>query len=343
MHAIVLKPKVYYYLSQETDLPTQMTTTTSLVSLKSIVIPWSMQLSTSSRTPFDEFLANIRCRYPSLTVTSHASSDGHWAIIEGFTSTSSPLESKMPTRNPRMIVHAPCEDPSHISYKFEAHFVLLYQGLITDTQFGVLLQSLLLGSNYHLCPGLPQELRVRVDFECKSARKWGFPLQRTDHVNCQLWFHVQVTPRLRQEPTCRKCKTLAKYLRKMVKTRASVSPTRKARHALPSSRCLWKYLSPVTRHLRQSRARKEKSSTKKKLDKCYRYDISVGEATHRELLELVSAFQKKSKLSLKPCLLKLMVQERATFSGRSGSKMSRNIRLSTKTKDKMVSDNKWWC
>ncbi len=284
--------------------------------------------STSGCTPLDEFLAYTRCRYPSLTVTSHASSDGHWAIIEGFTTTSSPLESKMPTRNPHMIVHAPCEDPSHISYKFEAHFVLLYQGLITDTQFGVLLQSLLPGSNYHLCPSLPQELRVRVDFECKSARKWDFPLQRTDHVNCQLWFHVQVTPRLRQEPTCRKCKTLAKYLQKMVKTRASVSPTRKARRVPPSSRCPWKYLSPVTRHLRQSRACKEKSSTKK-LDKCYRYDISVGEATHRELLELVSAIQKKSK-------------ERATFSGKSGSKMSRNICLSTKTKDKMVSDE-WWC
>ncbi len=258
--------------------------------------------STSSRTPLDDLLTNTKCRYPSLIVTSHAGSDGHWALIEGSTTTSSPLESRMPTRNPRMIVHAPGEDPSHISYKFEAHFVVLFQGLVTDMQFGVLLQSLLPGSNYHLCPGLPQQLSESVDFESKSARKWGFPLQRTDHVNCQLWFQRQLTPRLRQEPTCGKCTTLAKYLRKRLKKRVSVTPTRKANRALPSSRCPWKYLSPATRQLRQSRARKEKASTKKKLKKYRCYDISVGEATHRELLELVSAIQKKSKGELEALL-----------------------------------------
>ena len=70
-------------------------------------------------------------------MTSRAGSDGQWALTEGSTATSSPIESKiMPTRNPRMIVHAPSEAPSNIHYKFEVHFVLLFQGLVSEMQFG---------------------------------------------------------------------------------------------------------------------------------------------------------------------------------------------------------------
>ena len=171
--------------------------------------------STVSNTVWDEFLANTKSCYPSLTLTPHQGSDDHWLIIEGSTTTctSSPLRTKLPTHNPRMVVHAPSESPTCIYYKFEAHFVVLFQGLTTDVQFGVLLQSLLPRSSYCLCPGLPEELRERVDFECKSARKWGFPLLRIDHVDCQLWFQAQMTPRFRQEPICEKCKFLSKHLR----------------------------------------------------------------------------------------------------------------------------------
>ena len=249
--------------------------------------------STASNTVWDEFLANTKSCYPSLTLTPHEGSDGHWAIIEGSTTTCSPLRTKLPTHNPRMVVHAPSESLSCIYYKFEVHFVVLFQGLTTDVQFDVLLQSLLPRSSYCLCPDLPEGLRKSVDFECKSARKWGFPLQRTDHVDCQLWFQAQVTPRLQQEPLCEKCKSLSKYLRKMLRKRASLTPTRKRKRALPSSPCPWKYLSPATRSLRLSRTRKVKFSTKKKLDKYCQFDISVGEATHRELVEVLSAIQHK--------------------------------------------------
>lgn len=101
---------------------------------------------------------------------------------------------------------------------------------------------------------------------------------------------------------CGKCKALSKYVRKMLRTRASVTPTRKAKRALPSSRYPMKYLSPATRHLRQSRARKEKSTMKEKLDKYHHYDINVGDITHGELLELVSTIQKKSKGELEALL-----------------------------------------
>lgn len=43
-------------------------------------------------------------------------------------------------------------------------------------------------------------------------------------------------------------------------------------------------------------------------------------------------------MSLRPSLLKLIVPTKVTFSGRSGSRMSRNISLFTETKDEMVSD-----
>ena len=255
-----------------------------------------------SSTTWDELLANTKCYYPSLTVTSHDGSDGRWALIEGAVTTSSPLGTKLPTRNPRMVVHVPSESPSHIQYKFEVHFVLLFQGLTTDEQFGVLLQSLLPGSSYCLCPGMPEDLRERVDFECKSARKWGFPLQRTDHVDCQMWFQAQTTSHLRQEPMCEKCKSLLRYLRKRLRTLASVSPTRIGKRALPSSRCPWKYLSPAARRLRQSRVRREKSFTKKKLDKYYHFDVGIGEAAHKQLLELLPTIQYKSRDELEALL-----------------------------------------
>lgn len=216
-----------------------------------------MVQNTRSQTLWDEFLTNTKHCYPSLTVTLHEGSEGFSALIEGLATTSSPLESKLPTHNPRMIVHTCSENPCNFHYKFEAHFVLLYQGLTTDAQFDVLIQSLLPGSNYRLCPGIPEQVRERVNFECKSARKWGFPFQRTDHVECQLWFQAQLTPRLQLEPMCRKCKTLHKYLQKMLRRRAAVTPTRKAKRALPSSRCPLKYLSPATRRLRQSRTHQE--------------------------------------------------------------------------------------
>ena len=50
-------------------------------------------------------------------------------------------------------------------------------------------------------------------------------------------------------------------------------------------------------------------------------------------------FSTSVQVSLKPCLLKLTLQEKATFSGESGSRMSRNICPFTRTKEKMVSDD----
>ena len=152
--------------------------------------------STSLLTSWEEFLVNIKCGYPSLIVTSHKDSGGHWAFVDGCATTSSPLGTKLPIHNPRMVVHVSNESPNCIQYKFEVHFVLLFQGLTTDAQFSVLLQSTLPGSSYPLCPGLPGQWRERVDFESKCARKWGFPLQRTDHVDCKLWFQPQMTPGL---------------------------------------------------------------------------------------------------------------------------------------------------
>ena len=54
--------------------------------------------------------------------------------------------------------------------------------------------------------------------------------------------------------------------------------------------------------MRQSRARREKCFAKKKLDKYCHFDISVGEATHKELLELLPAIQHKSRDELEALL-----------------------------------------
>ncbi len=259
-------------------------------------------ISYPSHEDFNQLVAGTRMRYPTLTVTSQVNCDGHWASIRAAETMCSPLVSKAPVQNPQMLVHASHLDPTRITFKFQAHFIPLFSGLVTDALFETLLKSLLPESNYRLCPGLPSDLMDDMNFECKSARKWGFPFHRIDHHKCQLWIPVKLTPWLKQEPTCGYCKVLTRYIRERVKKHASLTPERKAKRSLPSSRCPIKYLAPASRTLRQSRSRKEKSIMKKKLDKYRRYDVAVGDATHEELLTLVSEIHRKSRGELEALL-----------------------------------------
>ena len=244
-----------------------------------------------------------------------------------------------------MVVHAPSENLRCIYYKFEVHFIVLFQGLTTDVQFGVLLQSLLPQSSYCLCPGLPEELRESVDFECKSARKWGFPLQRTDHVDCQQWFQAQMIPRLRQEPTCDKCKSLSKYLRKMLRRRASLFLLQHVNNIVLCHR-------PIALG----------STCPQPLDICVRVELANRSFLQRKswtstviltsvlekllmenLWKCCLQFSTNVQVSFKPCLLKLLLQESGTISGESGSRMSRNICPFPRTEEKTVSDNEDSC
>ena len=54
-------------------------------------------------------------------------------------------------------------------------------------------------------------------------------------------------------------------------------------------------------------------------------------------------FSTNVQVNFKPCLLKLRLPERVTFSGESSRRMSRNICPFTRTKEKTVSDNEDSC
>lgn len=75
---------------------------------------------------FNQFVSVTRERYPALSVTSHMNSDGHWASTRAGETMSSPLASKAPVGNPQMLLCASHCDPTRITFKFQAHFILLY-------------------------------------------------------------------------------------------------------------------------------------------------------------------------------------------------------------------------
>ena len=113
----------------------------------------------------------------------------------------SSLMSKAPVNSPQMLLHASHLDSTRITLVFQAHFIPLFSELVTDAQFEPLLKSLLPESNYCLCSGLSNDLMDNMNFECKSARKWGFPFHQIDHQECQLWIPVKLTPWLDQAGT----------------------------------------------------------------------------------------------------------------------------------------------
>ncbi len=202
-----------------------------------------------------------------------------------------------------MVVHAPHNTPD-ITFKFEAHFVPIYSGMVSDGAFDELVQSLLPNIGYYLCPGMPQDIITNVTFESRHVRKWMDPFNRVDHQQCQLWFRpANVSHNLKYPPTCDKCTKLRHYLVNEVSRQATVTPERKAKRTLPSSRCPIKYLTPGSRMRRIKLIRHERFHMKRKLHQYKKYDINVGEATHDELLAGVSHIQQKSKKELEALLL----------------------------------------
>ena len=77
------------------------------------------------------------------------------------------------------------------------------------------------------------EQEVNVTFEVNNVRKWGFPFNRMDHIDCVMWFQRPPDSTINR---CGKCRDLGYYLKKGVQHRKSVTPERKARRVLPSSK-----------------------------------------------------------------------------------------------------------
>ena len=214
----------------------------------SIVAPASLQ--------FDEFLSRINRGYNLLSVERFSDKTAHWAIIHGEMTTATPISTRAPIHNPRMIVQALHND-TDIKFTFEANFTTVSSGRVSDDTFDDLMQSMLPDSSYYLCPGMPLDLVEKCTFEAKNARKWMPPFQRIDHTECEQWFK-NVSQRS-IAPTCNKCLKLRHYLYNEVKRRAAVTSVQLAQRTLPTSRCPIKHLTPSMREKRMALLRLKKN------------------------------------------------------------------------------------
>ena len=66
-------------------------------------------------------------------------------------------------------------------------------------------------------------------------RRWGFPFNRVDHKNCQLWLPMpRLSRKWKHPPTCVNCTQLFNYLLKESRRKASITPSHKRKRLLPS-------------------------------------------------------------------------------------------------------------
>ena len=245
-------------------------------------------------TAFKRVVEDTKSRCKSLLATQFLDECAQWAIFERCcpTATSSPLATRNPVRNPRMIIHANHQSPDDVMFRFEVHFVTLHCGMVSDPMFEYLLQTLLPDSNYCLCAGLPESVGEQLNFFVKNARKWGLPFNRIDHEHCKLWFpFVKETSQLRREPTCELCTKLLHYANRRIKAQSLVQPSEKDKRAQPSSRYPIKYLPYDSQQLRAARRRKETVKTKKIVRKYrnQRNNLNTRGATNGELVQLASS------------------------------------------------------
>ncbi len=241
-------------------------------------------------------------KYPDLTTNVVSDAITRWCIIQQRVYTPGPLRT--PVHNPRIVVKEVARQEA--TFAFEVHFGYERdRGSVSDDRFDVLLRTLLPGSGYELCPGLPDDVRTQLTFECKNARKWGFPFNRIDHTQCELWYHVHTDlGRIKREPTCEKCSQLLRYCKVQLKRRAKVTPAQKAKRTLPSSTCNLRYLSPASKRVRLQRRSMESFQSRRKLQslKYRKYDVNPNDATHSELLRLVAEIQHSSPEKLEELL-----------------------------------------
>ena len=199
--------------------------------------------------------------YPSLTVGSITHESGtKWSIIHGPLSINDGLHS--PFYNPRIVLKLASKRSQTVSYTFEVNLYPLLTGQLPSDieRFSSLVASLIPGSRYRLCTGLPQDLDKTDEIERKSVRKWGLPFNRTDHKDCQLWFVCEA----RETSRCPKCTKMSYYLRQQIKKRAMLSPEQKLKRTLPSSKCPYRALSPASARKRLQKVRQTKKFQEKK-------------------------------------------------------------------------------
>lgn len=184
------------------------------------------------------------------------SSGSKWSVIYGPLMVDNTLQT--PVYNPRMVIKF--SPDSSVTFTFEVNLFPQHTGYLPNDSdhFYSLLGTIVPNSGYRLCSGLPEDV---VTVNSKSVRKWGLPFKRHDHKECLLWFVHKSS----DTSCCPKCTQLSYYLRNQNKKKSLLSPSRKLKRTLPSSKCPYKYLSPASIKKRIHNITEERKSLQKKV------------------------------------------------------------------------------
>ena len=222
--------------------------------------------TTGSTVLFDDTVTKVVSLYPQLTVEVGVRDCKKWGIIHGGIRIEP--NSQTPVHNPRAVISS--GGNSLVTFKFEAMLLPQVSGHLPEDneRFLEVLQTLLPGSGYFLCQGLPSEVTSLMTYDTKNARRWGLPFGRIDHQECPLWVKEasSSTSPHGQPQRCEKCANLMYYVRRQEKKRKLMTPEQMAKRVLPSSHCPVKYLSPASAETRRRNIAQEKKARKRKVN-----------------------------------------------------------------------------
>ena len=214
---------------------------------------------------FDCTVNTVAILYPQLTVELQIHDGRRWGIIHRGIEIEPNIQT--PLHNPRTVI---CSDSdSLVTFNFEAMFFPKVSGSLPkdNGRLHEILQTLLPGSGYFLCQGVPSDVISLMTYKTKSARRWELPFGRVDHQDCPLWVKETSsdTSSQGQPQRCKKCAKLTYYIRREAKKRKSVTPEQKIKRVQASSHCPMMYLSPASLQTRKRNIAQEKKLMKRKV------------------------------------------------------------------------------
>ena len=214
---------------------------------------------------FDSFITDLGRVYPLLTIIVTFLSGKKWGILQCKVEVEPNLLT--PIYNPRMVITT--ENETSLTFKFEVLYkTLVFGHLPADLdRFHDLVKSLLPDSGYFACEGIPPDVSATMSFNTKSARIWGCPFGRVDHIDCPMW--LMAIPATGSSSLgiqrCEKCTNLMYYIVREAKKRREVTPEQKTARVQVSSHYPMKYLSPASLQLRREHISRERKFLKRKV------------------------------------------------------------------------------
>ena len=155
-------------------------------------------------------------------------------------------------------------------------------------------------------------------YESKSVRVVTEPFSRVDSPNCSMWHRLaknaSIFEKDMDDMMCQPCKKMRSHLDQRVQASLAVTPTKKATHLEPSSRCPLSALSPASVNKQRKNLMTERTQDKKTIRKYEHMEITLDDDQSNEMAEIVNVSNSRS-----PDALSEIFQE-AESQGKGGVK-----------------------